>query len=118
VADETVSGEPVSGSEFPDEVADNIGHVRRRVARNMQRDRRDVANRKSVAIVEEPVKFRAVARELGPSVENLSEHVLDRDDLASNGELAAQFFLDVWRGRQVIGVRVRFEKPIDRLSPG
>jgi hypothetical protein len=65
----------------------------------MQRDRRDVANRKSVAIVEEPVKFRAIACELGPNVEDLSEHVLDRDDLAPNSELPAQFLLDVWRGR-------------------
>ena len=43
----------------------NIGHVRRRVARNKQSDGRNFVERKTLAINEQFIELRAVSRKFG-----------------------------------------------------
>jgi hypothetical protein len=83
------------------------------VAWHVQRDDGDVSDRKLIAVLEEPIELRAVPREVGASVEQFSEDVLDADDFPADRELAAQVLLEIGRGRQVIGVSVGLQEPID-----
>ena len=57
--------------------------------------------------------MRAVAFEFGAFVEHLAEYALHGDDPAPDGHFAAQLFLQIGRGRQVIGMCVRFQNPVD-----
>ncbi len=62
-------------------IADHVGQVRRCVARHMQRDQRDAAERQLVAVVEQEIELRSVTREVAAFVEHFAEDVLHREDL-------------------------------------
>ena len=97
-------------------VADDIGQAGRRVARGVQHPRREAADREAVAVDEEPVELAAVALELGALVEDLAEGVLDDADVLADADPAAQPLLQIGRGREVVGMDVGFEDPLD-LQP-
>jgi hypothetical protein len=66
-----------------------------------------------VAIVEQPVELAAVALELGAFVEDLAEGVLHDGDVLADADLAAQLLLDIGRGRQVVGVDMGLDQPLE-----
>ncbi len=68
-------------------IADDIGHVGRRVARDMERNQRDIADRQRVAVDKQAIELRAVAGEASALVEDLAEDVLDGDDIGTDDEL-------------------------------
>src|SRR6516225_5053299 len=98
-------------------VADHIGHAGRGVARGVQGDRVEVADSEALVIDEQMVKLAAVALELGPSVENLAEDVLNDADVLAYAERAAEPFLDVGRSREVVRVDVGLQDPFDLEPP-
>ena len=75
------------------------------------------ANGIGIAIDKQPVKLAAVALKLGAFVEDLAEDVLHDGDLVADADLAAKFALDIGRGRQVVGVDMRFDDPFQRQVP-
>ena len=50
------------------DIANDIGHVRRGMARHVRRYGRNTPDREPVAVIEQPVELRVIARELGPDV--------------------------------------------------
>ena len=58
----------------------------------------------------------AVALELGPGIEDLSEDVLDDINFLADAERAAEPILDVGRSREVIRVDVGLKDPLN-LEP-
>ncbi len=92
-------------------VADQIGHVRRRVARHVQRYHRYAADAEAVAVTEQTVELGAVPGEGGAFVEDLAEHVLDGEDLAADRELAAEPLLKIGGGGEMVGMGVGLEQP-------
>jgi hypothetical protein len=97
-------------------VADHIGHTVRRVAWCVQDDRVEFADREALAVNEQMVELAAVALEFGPGIEDLAEDVLNDTDVLADAERAAEPFLDVGRGREVVRVDVGLEDPFD-LEP-
>ncbi len=71
------------------------------------------ADGEAVAVVEKLVELAAVAAERGPFVEDFAEDVLHLDDVAADGQTAAEAFLQVGRGRQVVGVSVGLQQPVN-----
>ncbi len=72
---------------------------------------RSLADVKAVAFLEQLVELAAVALELGALVEDLAEGVLHHGDLVADADLAAEVFLQIGRGGQVVGMDVGFENP-------
>jgi hypothetical protein len=75
----------------------------------------DVANPEGVAISEQVVPLRAVGGEIRPVVKTLPEflHVLD---LFADGGRCACFLLEISRCREMVGVRMGVEYPLDRVA--
>jgi hypothetical protein len=71
-----------------------------------------------VAILEQRVELRAVALELGAFVEDLAEGVLHHGDLVADADLAAELLLDVGRGRQVVGMDMGLDDPLELQAVG
>ena len=83
------------------------------MTRDVQRNDRNGPEREFIAVAEQAVELRSVAREFGAFVENLAEHVLDDGDGRANGEFPAELFLEVGAGGQMVSMGVRFEHPVD-----
>ena len=92
-------------------ITDDEGHVRGRVAGNVKRDTFQLAEAEGFAIVEQLVELRPVTLEIGPGIEQLAEHFLHANDLAPDGELAAELGLQIGRRRNVVGMRMRLDQP-------
>ena len=60
----------------------------------------------------EAVELRAVSRESRALVEHFRKDVLDRANFATDGKRAAELLFEIGRGREMIGVIVRFEEPL------
>ena len=86
------------------------------MAGRVQRARRDRAQHEVVAVLEQPVELTAVALEIRAGVEDLAEHVLHDGDVPADGEQAADLALQVGRCREVVGMDVGLEDPLD-LEP-
>ena len=101
-----------------DGVADDIGQAGRGVAGHMQHRRLQPADLEPVTVVEQVVELAAVAAEVGPLVEDLAEDLLHGEDFMANRQLTAELFLEIGRRRQVIGMGVRLEQPLNRETFG
>jgi hypothetical protein len=77
---------------------------------------RQAADREALAVDEQMIELAAVALKLRPGVEDLAEDVLHDTNVLANAERAAEPFLHVRRGREVIRVDVGLEDPLD-LKP-
>ena len=77
-----------------------------------------LADHDAVAFDEEPVELRAVALKRGAFVEHLAERVLHHGDAVADADLTAQTFLQIGRGREVVGVHMGFQKPGDGQPAG
>ncbi|VXD00541.1 hypothetical protein SPHINGOT1_300004 [Sphingomonas sp. T1] len=86
------------------------------MAGHVQRNGVDVADGKAVAVLEQPVELGTVALKIGAGVEDFAEHVLNPDDLTADRELPAKRLLKIRCRRQVIGMSMGFQQPIDRQS--
>ena len=64
------------------------------------------------------IELGSVALELAAGVEDFTEHILHPDDLAPDGNLTAESLLQIRGRRQVIGMGVRLEQPIDCQTLG
>ena len=64
-----------------------------------------------IAFAEEPVKLRSVTPEPRAFVEDLAEGVLHHRDLIADPDQAAQLFLNIGRGGQMVGMDMGFENP-------
>ena len=76
----------------------------------------EIADLERVAISEQAVKIRSVPLKFGSGVEQFAEYVLYRHDMFANGNLAAELFLQIGRSRQMVGMGMGFEKPLDRQA--
>ena len=86
------------------------------MARCVQGDHVEFADRKALAVKEQVIELAAVTLEFGSGVEDLAEDVLDDADLLADAERTAEPFLDVGRCREVVRVDVGLENPLD-LKP-
>ena len=77
----------------------------------MERDAFEFADPEGFTIVEQVIELRPVALELGASVEQLAEDILHLDDVAADGELAAELFLQIGRCGNMVGMGVGFDQP-------
>lgn len=93
-------------------IADHIGQAGGRVAGRVQHVAPHLPDVQAVALGEEAVELAAVALELGTLVEDLAEGVLNHRDLLADPDPAAQPLLDIGRGREVVGVDMRLEDPL------
>ena len=70
-----------------------------------------------VAIFEEKVELRSVTREvIGSFIEYPGEDRLHGLDLCADGNFPAEMFLQIGGGGQMVGMRVRFQQPVDRQA--
>ena len=93
-------------------VAHDVGHAGRGVAGCVDRADLHGADLVFVAILEQAVELAAVALEFGAFVEDLAEYVLNDLDVLANADLAAELFLNIGRGREVVGMDVGFDDPL------
>ena len=93
-------------------IGDHIGHAGRSVTGCVQGLGLEGTNLKTVAIAQQAVELAAVASEFGARVEQLAKHVLHRGDVRTNGQLAAQVFLQIGRCRQMVSVHMRLQNPL------
>src|SRR3546814_17526068 len=84
------------------------------MARDVEHGDREVADRKTFAIRPEPAEVRTVAAELGAGVENVAEHRLDVADMLADRYRAAEDIPKPGRRRQMVGMRMGLEQPVDR----
>lgn len=96
-----------------DSVADDIGQTSRCVAGNVKNRRIEIADLEAVAVQEKLVELAAVFLKLRAGVEDLTEDLLNANDLAADRKLAAEFSLQERRRRQVVGMRMRLKKPLN-----
>ena len=80
----------------------------------MQRHRRDLAQRKLIAIVHEPVELRTVAGNMRRLPQNIDEDALHAYDPLANHNLPAECLFQIGRSREVVGMGVGFEQPVNR----
>ncbi|EXI71514.1 MAG: hypothetical protein AW07_03576 [Candidatus Accumulibacter sp. SK-11] len=71
------------------------------------------ADHDRLAIGKEMVELAAVGGESRSGVEQLAEHALHDGHLPADRCPSAELFLEVGSGREVIGVNVRLEDPLD-----
>ena len=83
------------------------------MARRVQHVTAQLADVETVAFDEKLVELRPVALELGAFVEDLAERVLHHGDTVADPDLAADLFLDIGRGREVVGMHMAFQKPLN-----
>ena len=62
------------------------------------------------------VEIRAVALEVRTGIEKLAECLLHGDDMFADSDFSAELLLQIGCGREVIGMRVGFQMPIDRQA--
>src|SRR3546814_19884172 len=86
------------------------------MARDVEHGDREVADRKTFAIRPEPAEVRTVAAELGAGVENVAEHRLDVADMLADRYRAAEDIPKPGRRRQMVGMRIGHEQPVERDS--
>ena len=99
-------------------VPDHIGQAGGRVAGRVQDIRAHLPDHQAVAFAEQPVELRAVALEPGAFVEDLAEGFLHHGDAFADPDLATQPFLDIGRGRQVVGMDMGFKDPFQPQIAG
>ena len=59
------------------------------------------------------IKLRSIARKFVTEVEQIAEDFLNGGDRCANGNLAADLFLQIGRGRNMIGVRMGLQQPVN-----
>ena len=89
-----------------------MGHASWGVTGSVQCVTLQVAHGVLIAVFEELIKLRAVALELTAFVKNFSEGFLYDNNVFANTDLAANFFLNIGRCRQMVGVHVGFNNPL------
>ncbi len=72
-----------------------------------------IAERQNVAFVYKLIGPAAIARKIRASVEQSAEGLLHRGDVAADDDATTEFTLEIWRRREVIGVHVSLEQPVD-----
>jgi hypothetical protein len=93
-------------------IADLVGHAGRRVARRIDHLRVDGADLEMLAVLEQVIKLRAVARHVH-GVEYRTEDALHVTDMLADRHLGAGLELDIGRARQMVGMRVRLQHHAD-----
>ncbi len=83
------------------------------MAGDMHHRHRQGAEGEGVAIAEQMIELRAILRELTARVEQLAEHLLDLRDMLADSDPAAELFLQIGRGREMIGVGMGLQQPGD-----
>ncbi len=94
-------------------VADDVADAVARVARRAQHAPLELADRERLPVGEQVVELRAVRVEIG-EVEHFLERRLNAADALPDGDTAAEPLLEIGRGRQMIGVSMGLEDPVDR----
>lgn len=82
------------------------------MAGNVERYSLDIAQAECLAIGEQVIELRSVTFEFGSGIEQLAEDFLHANDLATDGELSSKPFLQIGRGRDVIGMSMRLDLPL------
>ena len=93
-------------------IANLVGDVRRRVARDMDHLDFERAKRKSFAVGKEVIEFVAINAEIS-GVEHRTEDLLNIPDVFADAHLRAGLDLDVWRIGEMVGMGMGFEQPYD-----
>ena len=66
-----------------------------------------------LAIGEQVIKLAAIGVEGLTFIEDFAEHLLNRRDVFADAGASAQLRLDVRRSRQVVGMDMRIDNPVD-----
>ena len=69
-----------------------------------------------VSILEQPVELAAIALELRALIEDLAENLLDNPDVLPNAQLAAAFLLNIGCRRQMVGMGMGFDQPLELVG--
>jgi 3-hydroxyacyl-CoA dehydrogenase len=93
-------------------VADDIGQAGGGMAGGVHDIAAQLANLNAVTIGKQAVELRAVALKLGAFIEHFAEGILDIGDPGADADFAAELLLDIGRCRQMIGVDVGFQYPL------
>jgi len=81
----------------------------------VQHSRLDVSKLEALAVLEQMVELAAVAYDIG-RVEHGPEDLLYLADMLADPDLGAGLALDIGRARQMVGMGVGLQHPIDRQS--
>ena len=100
-----------------DRVADPVGDAGRGVARRVEHRGVDAADLEGLAVDEEVVELAAVAGNVG-GVEHRPEDLLDLADMLADTDLRAGLQLDIGGARQVVGMGMGLEHPLDGEAVG
>ena len=65
-----------------------------------------------VTIFKQPIKLTAIALEVCASIEDFAECILHIGDLCADGNFATKFGLQIRRRREVIGMNMGLEYPL------
>ena len=76
-----------------------------------------LADPEGLAVLEQVVELAAVGQEAALQVVELLERRLHLADVLADGDAAAHALLQVARARQVVGVRMRLQDPLDLSGP-
>ncbi|MNJ54813.1 hypothetical protein D3C77_502700 [compost metagenome] len=93
---------------------DHVGHACRRMPWGVQGAGAQVANCKVLLVVEQHIELAAIASEAAVSIEQGAEDFLHLSNLAANCNSPSQGLLEIRRGRQMIGMYMGFENPLNR----
>ncbi len=96
-----------------DRISNLVSHVGGCMSWHMNRPAGQAADGKRRSVVEQVVELRPVEPELRFQIEEFLEHPLYTANVLAYCYLATQAALQVWRGRHVVGVRMRLENPLD-----
>ena len=99
-------------------ICDEIGHVRRRVARDVPGLGPQVADLEDFVGWKQVVELRGIEAEFRLEVEDRAEGALYQADLLADGDASARLLAPVGSRRQEVGVRMGFQQPVDRQPLG
>src|SRR3546814_5820609 len=99
-------------------IADHISNTSWRTTGNMEHGNWQFANCDTVAIGPEKIEIRAITAKFGSGVEDVAEYSLNVPDMLADRDRAAEPFLDPSCCREMIGMRVGLQKPVDRDALG
>ena len=84
------------------------------MTRYIHRAGRQRTNAEMLAVSQQAIKLRTICRKIRLRVKNALEYLLHRIDVITDGRFATQMLFQIRRRRQMIGMGMGLEYPIDR----
>ena len=94
-------------------IADMKAHAGGRVARRPDGPGVEIANLEKLAILEKVIELRPISTEGRLGSEQLAKDALDLLHILANGDFPAELGFQPWCRREVIGMNMGFQNPVD-----